>query len=194
MQFLTDALKAANVDPAMASWSEEQWDAYQEDKGLKDRHISAIQVRIKEAIQSGDTRYQEENINWYNSTVIEDSFENIVDILTSAGVEPDEFADIYHAVLDKVTKDKAFHNQYGYIKSGQIEKEMTKEIMKTLKPKQEEAVKKDLEKKHVEAERLKKRVRAPGSSSATLTVKDKPVLTLKEATARAIAAIGKGAL
>lgn len=193
-QFVLDALRAAGIDPVMASWSDEQWDAYQEDKGLKDRHIVAIQNRISEAIKSGDARYQSENINWYNSTIIDDSYENIVEILTDAGVEPDQFADIYHTVLERVTADKKYQNEYGYIKSGQIEKEMTKEIMKVLKAKQAETVKTDLEKKHLEAERLKKANKAPGSGSAKLTVKDKPVLSLKEATERALAAIGKGAL
>ena len=187
-------LRQYGVDPKLVNivGNKEAWRQYKEDNNLDTEDAIDLRAKVEKAVNQADTLYQERNQRWFDQNIEIDARTNVVDMLVDAGVDPDEFADSYFEVVKRVKEDKAHRNEFGYLIPGRIEREMAKEMRRTLEPQTESKLKKKIEEKIHQVKVEKTKLKIPGSSSAKPETKPKQVGTIREAGDRLRKMIAQG--
>jgi len=127
---LTAMAKRENISPEMLSWTDENWNAFQEEKNLKDWQLSRIVDKVeslrKEAHERANKRYEAEAVSYTNTVLIDEETQKVRQMLAKADVKPEDFD--YEAVLERVYKDPTNKNAHGTLKAGSITSEAAEEI------------------------------------------------------------------
>lgn len=186
--FIRDYLKDKKLDPAKLNWSRKDWDNYQDEEGLRDRHVIEEQQQLNRLVLEAQKAYQEKELAWYRGDVLKRSEGAVRSLLVKIGVDnPDEFSTTYHEVLTELFKD-------GQIPEvGDIVVEMAARVQKTLTPKQESKLQQKVAAQLEEEKRRTKGIKAPGSGGEFNKESKKPV-SIREAGQAAAKAIRAGRL
>ena len=175
-KYLSTEVKKAGVDPKMLSWKDEDWDRYQDENSLKDRHIIRLQDQVKAVIdkanQLTDRDMSIASVAVNNNHILEQATKQVREMIADSGIDAEKFD--YKAALDSAMakRDKA-----GRIPAGAIEAEAAKQITKIMRS--SSPVKKDLAD---EAARAKGRIKTPGGGGKVTDENDSKTLSWDELT------------
>lgn len=180
-KYMREVFTERGLDPKMVSWSETQWDAHQDEQGLKDRYIVKLQNDIEAAKQEASRRFYADETKWFNLSLLKREVTPAVrDMVVDAGLEPDEFGEVYATLL----QDPSMRYKNGEFNQTAILKTMHKKVVEKLKAnrvstteveKQKERLKQELDEK-------KKALQGGGSRVPHKPQNtEKPVRNLKDA-------------
>ena len=92
---IVEEFKKRGLDPKMVNWSDSDWDEYQIEHDLRDRHIIQLQAKRDEALKNAESRYISESVDYVNAQRINSATQNIREIAVSTDIDPDEYGKIY---------------------------------------------------------------------------------------------------
>jgi hypothetical protein len=154
---LASEVKKAGVDAKMLSWTDADWDRYQDEQGLKDRHIIRLQDGVRDAIERANKLADRDmsiaSVAVDNNKTLEQSTKNVQKMLAKSGVVDQYTPEMFKTAIEKAMAEK---DKSGRIPGGAIEAEVSDQITKIMRS--NTPVKKDLA---AEAARVKGRIKTP---------------------------------
>lgn len=125
----------AGLDPKMLSWTEDQWDEYASQDGMREFRVSERRQQVREVLKAAakatQTRMDEASTVVINADVIQTETKKVKALLENSGLSEkalDEFD--YEAILDRAMQKRG---KSGVLESGAIVHEAALEIQKMLK-------------------------------------------------------------
>jgi hypothetical protein len=187
---IVEEFKKRGLDPKMVNWSDSDWDEYQIEHDLRDRHIIQLQAKRDEALKNAESRYISESVDYVNAQRINSATQNIREIAVSTDIDPDEYGKIYIDVLNKVYDNPKFKDETGILKDGVIEKEFFKAVIEKQRGKMSSAARTKIQEKIAQ----KKDIINISKVASPFTGENKPPSGYAEAIERAKRDIRSGKL
>lgn len=148
-EYIQKVFTERGLNVKMLSFTEDEWDEYQDKEGLKDRHIVKIQGQIEAAKNEAARRYYADDTKWWNLSLLKKELTPAVrDMVADSGLDPDEFGDAY----EKLLKDPEMRFKNGELNSTAILRSMSKQIVAKLKAQGASTSEVEEQKKRIKAE------------------------------------------
>lgn len=165
------AMKRENLRIEMMDWTDDQWDAYQAEHGLRDYTINKLRSRVDSYRQEVHTyaneTYRVQNRDYINAERIQEEAENAAYLITMAGIDPDEFQPQLKKIIAETVAREGALNKAGLLKSGVIVAAVQKELSGRSVSSIREKLRKELEKEILESDQRKVRIRTPVNGGVT---------------------------
>lgn len=174
--FVRQVFSKRGLDVKMLSFTEDDWDKYQDDNNLRERRIVAMQSDIAAARQEAQKQYYAADTKWFNLGLVKKELTPAVrELVAESGLEPDEFGTEY----DKLLRDPAMRFKDGEINATAILKAMSKKIVEKLKSQGTSSSELEKEKKRLQQELEERKKSLQDGSSRTTKITDKNKQSVK---------------
>jgi hypothetical protein len=183
-EIIASVFQNSGVEPRMMNWDDDKWLAYGEEKSLRDFQLNRMMEKVGKLKVEANQKLTAATSNWLNRTTLRSDITPAVqDMVTEAGVDPEQFGPIYLRIL----KDKQYTDASGLLNQSRILRAMHKEIMLVVKPAHESALAKKTAEEQKKLAEKKRALGSPGTTGVKVKPGTKEPADIREASRRALA-------